>query len=195
MKNTSKLGLKSLALTAAAVLALTGCTASNDNKDAEAGADTTQSAPAENAADGKLEFTESWAKATDGKMTGVFGDLKNVSDEDVTINGGKADFAGLIEVHETVEDGTGTSKMQEKEGGFTIKPGDTLELRPGGDHIMFMKLNKELVPGEEVTYTITFAEGGEQEFTSVIKEFAGANEEYVGDGDHDDHGDDEHGDH
>lgn len=166
-----KYGLTSLAATAAALIALTGC-----------------SAPAEEAAatNGEpLEFSESWAKATDTPMTGVFGDLKNVSDEAVTIVGGEADFADLIEVHETVEDGTGSTKMQEKEGGFTIEPGETLELRPGGDHIMFMKMNKELVPGEEVTYTITFEEGEGQEFTSVIKEFAGANEEYVGD--HDDH--------
>ncbi|MFC0582936.1 copper chaperone PCu(A)C [Micrococcoides hystricis] len=193
MKNIQKFGLKSVALTAAALLALTGCAAGNNDNETP-NTDTTQSAPAEA---GALEFTESWAKATDGSMTGVFGDLKNVSDADVTITGGKADFADLIEVHETVEDGTGSTKMQEKEGGFTIKPGDTLELRPGGDHIMVMKLNKELVPGEEVTYSVTFADGGEQEFTSIIKEFAGANEEYVGD-DHDEHGghgDDEHGDH
>ena len=185
MKNINRLGIKSLALTAAALLALTGCAGGNDAKDNTAGSGTTQSAPAQNNADAKLEFTESWAKATDSMMTGVFGDLKNVSDADITITGGKADFADVIEAHETVEDGTGSTKMQEKEGGFTIKPGDTLELRPGGNHIMFMKLNKELVPGEEVTYKITFDDGGEQEFTSVIKEFAGANEEYVGD--HDDH--------
>ena len=85
----------------------------------------------------------------------------------------------------------GAMVMQPKEGGFTIPAGATFELAPGGNHIMLMSLAAPIVAGDDVTFTLILGDGSVFTFTAPAKDFTGANEEYVGDGDMDmDMGDD-----
>ena len=44
--------------------------------------------------------------------------------------------------------------------GLEIKPGQTVELKPGGLHLMFVNLKKPLTEGEHVKATLVFAKTG-----------------------------------
>ena len=86
----------------------------------------------------------------------------------------------MVELHETVANDSGEMVMQPKEGGFVIPAGGTLTLEPGANHIMLMGLAKPIVAGDEVSFTLTFADGSTYTFTAPAKDFTGANENYVG---------------
>ncbi|KXZ59835.1 hypothetical protein Bravens_00050 [Brevibacterium ravenspurgense] len=169
-----------MAALAAATLTLAGC----------GGGDTATSA-----ADA-LKIDEPWAKAVpqDKGMTGVFATIENEGKETITITGAESDVAGKVELHETTGDGKGGMSMKEKEGGFELAAGDTLELKPGGDHIMLMDLKQDIEPGEEIKITVKTS-AGDFDLTAPAREFTGAKEEYAPDehdhGEHMDHGDDE----
>lgn len=51
-------------------------------------------------------------------------------------------------------------KMAPVEGGLVIKPGETVTLKPGGYHLMFLDLKAPLKKGEPVKGTITFERAG-----------------------------------
>lgn len=164
----------------AAGLALTGCAQGE-----EAPASTDAAAVVVEA--GPVSITDPWIKAidlekSDHAMTGAFGTVKNDSDKDVRIVGASAEIAGMVELHETVVDADGSSVMQEVEGGFVIPAGESLELKPGGDHIMLMKLDKSIMPGDEVVVTIEFEGGETAELTMTAKEYTGGMETYAPDG-------------
>lgn len=135
-----------------------------------------------------------WAKAApEGDMSAMFGRLTNDGDQTVTIVSVSSDEATEMQLHETVMGDDGSMKMQEKGGGFTIEPGATLTLEPGGNHLMYMELTAPLQAGADSTVTLTFSDNSTLDLSGAIREYSGAHEEYVpdhamdhGDG-HDDH--------
>ncbi|MEE2038218.1 copper chaperone PCu(A)C [Nocardiopsis sp. CT-R113] len=180
------------AATALLAFALTACggpATSPDPSTADADAPS-PSADAATAADA-FAVTDPWVKAAtaDDGMTAVFGEITNGSDAEVTIVAASHDAADTVELHEVVTEGA-DSTMREKNGGFVVPAGGGLPLEPGADHIMLMDLTRDLEPGDETTVTVEFSDGSTAEFTAPVKEYAGANEEYEGDG----HGGDGHGD-
>ena len=52
-------------------------------------------------------------------------------------------------------------KMRMLRNGLTIKPGETVMLKPGGYHIMFTGLTAPLVKGQHVDVTLKFEKAGE----------------------------------
>jgi copper(I)-binding protein len=73
--------------------------------------------------------------------------------------GGSADVAPTFEVHEmTMENGV--AKMRPVKGGLEIKPGETVELKPGSFHVMFVALKKPLASGDHITGTLVFEKAG-----------------------------------
>ena len=123
--------------------------------------------------------------------------IVNDTDRQLHLIGAQTETAQRAELHETADDGTGSTLMQEKEGGFVIEPGQSLELVPGGDHVMLMQLTGTIEPGQQVTVTLEFADGTTVPMQAVAKEYAGANEVYESEesegaedpdgGDHGDH--------
>ena len=181
--------LQLTALSAAAALALTGCTASQPPA-----AQTVDSATVTTQA-GPLSITDPWIKATDGEMTGVFAQIDNTTSSELQITDVAASVGETADMHETIVQSDGSSVMQEKEGGFTVPANGTLELTPGHNHIMIMHLAEPILPGDEVTVTLTLSNGSTQEFTALAKEYTGAQETYGPDGslgNNSPHGDHEH---
>jgi copper(I)-binding protein len=54
----------------------------------------------------------------------------------------------------------GLMKMRPVEGGLEIKPGETVTLKPGGDHMMFVKLKHPLQIGNAIEVTLQFEKAG-----------------------------------
>ncbi|GAA3769128.1 hypothetical protein GCM10022225_64770 [Plantactinospora mayteni] len=160
-----------LAVVAAAVLATTACGGTDDTSGAAA-------SPAPSATTDSSTFTvrDPWIKAADEGMTAAFGTLVNNTDTDVTVVGVTTSVSPM-ELHEmTMKDGK--MVMQPKAGGLTVKAGGTHLLEPGGDHLMLMELNKPVRAGDELTFTLTFADGKTAQFAAVAKPFTGAEESY-----------------
>lgn len=106
-------------------------------------------------------------------MTAAFMFITNISDRDVALVGGSADWAPMVQVHEVVN-----GVMRQKAGGLTIKSGYTEVLQAGGNHVMFMNLPKKVMAGDEVTFTLLFADGGQLKVTAPVKAMNAGSETY-----------------
>ncbi|PGH44393.1 hypothetical protein COO58_08105 [Micromonospora sp. WMMA1996] len=170
--------LRPAALIAAALLAasVAACGSSDDPTTAAPSASTNASASA-GATAGVLGIRDPWVKAADKGMTAAFGTLVNDGDADLTITGAATEVSPM-ELHEmAMKDGK--MVMQAKPGGIVIKARSSATLEPGGDHLMLMNLKQPVKAGDELSFTLTFADGRTQTFTAVAKPFTGAQESYV----------------
>ena len=72
--------------------------------------------------------------------------------------GGSSAVASRFEIHEmTMVDGV--MKMRPL-GGLEVKPGETVELKPGAFHIMLMDLKQPLEKGQKIKGTLIFEKAG-----------------------------------
>lgn len=67
--------------------------------------------------------------------------------------------ADVAQVHQTVQTGDGMTAMQQVQGGLEIPANASVELKPGGYHVMIMKLHQDLVAGQRFSMTLTFQSG------------------------------------
>ena len=97
---------------------------------------------------GDIKIENAWTRATPNgaKAGGAF--LM------VTNTGGEADR--LIAASSEV----GVMKMQQLEDGLALPAGETVELKPGGFHIMMMGLNKTIAEGDMVRISLEFENAG-----------------------------------
>lgn len=156
-------------LLVAAALGLAGCASTDTGTTAATEADS-------------VTITDAWVKAADSGMSAAFGELANTGDSDAVIVSITSDASSMMELHEVVDDGSGSMVMQQKDGGFVVPAGGSLTLEPGGFHFMLMDLTAPLVAGDEATFTVTFEDGSTMDFTAPVKDFTGADENYNGGG-------------
>lgn len=119
---------------------------------------------------GDLVISKPWTRVTPpgAKVAGGFLTITNKGKSADRLVGGSAEIAGRIEVHEMTMD-AGIMKMHELASGLEIKPGETVELKPGSYHVMFMELKSSPVEGTPVKGTLKFEKAGE---TSVAYDVA-----------------------
>ncbi|WP_241988178.1 copper chaperone PCu(A)C [Cryobacterium sp. MDB2-10] len=160
--------LASLAVVAA--LALAGCAGTS------APAATTAAA----AAADSLSIIDPWLKAADSGMSAAFGTLENAGAVDVTVVSAESPASSMLQLHETVSNAAGEMVMQQKQGGFIVPAGGSLELAPGGSHIMLMGLTNPIKAGDEESFILTLSDGSTLSWTAVAKDYTGANETYTG---------------
>ena len=125
-----------------------------------------------------LTWTDGWVKAADTGMSAAFGMLKNPTKKPITVIGASSSASKVLQLHEVV-DKDGQMVMQQKNGGFVIPAGGMLELKPGGNHIMFMKLTKPITAGAMVPVTLITSDGGLMTAKLMGKVYSGANETYM----------------
>lgn len=130
----------------------------------------------------EIHFSDGWVRVSEysdheGGMTGAFAKIENHTGNDVTLVGGSAEIAGMVEVHEVVMIDK-EMKMQQKEGGIVIKAGETVTLEPGGLHVMLMGLKKPILEGDEITLTLDFDGYEDQTFTWPAKASLSGDEKY-----------------
>ena len=110
---------------------------------------------------GELLIEAPWTRATPGgaQVAGGYVKITNKGTEADRLIGGSLPMASSVEVHEmSMTDGI--MKMRRLENGLEIKPGQTVELKPGGHHIMFMGLSEGLKEGRTVKGTLAFEKAG-----------------------------------
>jgi copper(I)-binding protein len=97
-----------------------------------------------------LIISDAWVRATPpGKMmTAGYASLENVSKNVITITGVSAEIAGHTSLHETrIERDRSTMRPVAQ---LSIKAGERISLKPGGLHIMLMKLSESLSDGQSI---------------------------------------------
>ncbi len=108
-----------------------------------------------------IEVSAPWARATPKGATvgGAYLSVRNSGSTPDRLIGGSVESAKRVEAH-TMRMENGVMQMREVKGGFEIKPGETLELKPGGNHLMFMDLQRPLQAGEKVKGELRFEKAG-----------------------------------
>jgi periplasmic copper chaperone A len=110
---------------------------------------------------GDLAIATPWMRATPGgaKVAGGYVRITNTGTTPDTLIAASIPQAARGEIHAMSMEG-GVMRMAPVEGGLTIKPGETVELKPGGLHLMFQDLTSGPKAGESVQGSLTFARAG-----------------------------------
>jgi len=111
---------------------------------------------------GPLKIDHPWTREMPpgSKVGGGFMVITNSGDETDTLVELKTERADHGEVHEMSMD-NGVMKMRELENGLEIPAGETVELKPGGYHVMFMGVAEGFKEGESVPAVLVFEKAGE----------------------------------
>ena len=110
---------------------------------------------------GALVIEAPWARATPGgaQVGGGYMKITNTGKEADRLVGGSLPIAGEVEVHEMAM-ASDVMKMRRLPDGLEIKPGTTVELKPGGSHLMFTGLRGGLKAGQAIKGTLVFQKAG-----------------------------------
>lgn len=110
-----------------------------------------------------FEAHDAYARASTGmsQSGAAFMVLYNRGTSDCHITGARSDVAARTELHTHVEDAQGVMRMVHVEEGFDLPADGELILERGGNHVMFLGLNRSLAQGDMVNVTFVFADGAE----------------------------------
>ncbi|MEM7719175.1 MAG: copper chaperone PCu(A)C [Pseudomonadota bacterium] len=110
---------------------------------------------------GELTLMAPFARATlpNQPVAGGFLTITNNGETDDVLMSVSSAISERGEVHEMAMEGD-TMRMRQLADGLVIPAGATVELKPGGYHLMFMKLNQPLVEGEMMDATLMFKNAG-----------------------------------
>ncbi|WP_026380231.1 copper chaperone PCu(A)C [Afifella pfennigii] len=110
---------------------------------------------------GPIEIDTPWTRATppSAKAGGGFLKLTNTGSEDDRLVSVASPIAGRTELH-TMDMSGGVMKMRHLPDGIALPAGQSVELKPGSLHVMFMDLAGPIEEGAAVQVTLTFEKAG-----------------------------------
>jgi copper(I)-binding protein len=102
-----------------------------------------------------IDIKDAWIRTSvpGQKATGAF--MRITAKDGTKLVGASSPAAGVAEVHEMKMEGD-VMKMRAVTGGLDIAAGKTMELKPGGYHVMLMDLKAPLAKDSTVPVTLTF---------------------------------------
>lgn len=100
----------------------------------------------------QVTVKDAWVRATvaSQKATGAF--MQLLSAQDAKLVGAKSPVADVVEVHEMIMEGN-VMKMRAMPS-LALPAGKTVELKPGGYHVMLMDLKGQIKDGDSVPVTL-----------------------------------------
>lgn len=110
---------------------------------------------------GNVQIINPWTRATPkgAEVAGGYMVIRNKGSDPDRLVGGSSDVAGRVELHKMEMEG-GVASMRPLEGGLEIKPGESVELKPGSFHVMFVGLKRPLEHGQKIKGTLEFQKAG-----------------------------------
>ncbi|MBK8322990.1 MAG: copper chaperone PCu(A)C [Betaproteobacteria bacterium] len=115
----------------------------------------------------QVTVTDPWVRSTvpAQKATGAF--MKVKSEGDAKLVSAASPVAKVVEVHEmSMKDNVMQMRAIES---LALPAGKTVELKPGGYHVMLMDLVKPIDKGAAVPITLTFVGKDGKKFTQEVK--------------------------
>jgi periplasmic copper chaperone A len=130
-------------------------------------------AQAQKAKVGSIEIEHAYTRATvpGQKVGGGFMKIENKGAADSLVSA-TSPIAGEVQLHEMAMDGNVMKMRQVKD--IVVPAGGTVELKPGGMHIMFMNIKAPLKAGEAVPVKLKFAKAGEVEVKMPVDAMGGS---------------------
>ena len=124
---------------------------------------------------GDLTIGHPWSRATPegAKVAGGFLTLTNAGSQPDRLVGVSSPISTKGEVHEMAIDGKGVMTMRPVEGGLEIPAGETVELKPGSYHLMFMGLTARPAEGERFAATLEFEKAGTVDVEFTVEAMGG----------------------
>jgi periplasmic copper chaperone A len=113
-------------------------------------------------AQSNVKIEDAWVRGTvaQQKATGAF--MRLTAQRDARLVAASSPVAGVVEIHEMSLD-QGVMKMRAIPG-LDLPAGKTVELKPGGYHVMLMDLKAAVAVDQQVPLTLVFeAQGGQRE--------------------------------
>ncbi len=98
----------------------------------------------------------------------AYGLLLNLSDTSDTLVSANTDIAQSTELHDTTIDASGVMAMTPLPDGIAVPPLSAVQLKRGGMHIMLIGLTGDLVVGDMLSITLTFANSGSITLTMPV---------------------------
>ena len=114
-----------------------------------------------------VEVQDAWVRATvaQQKSTGAF--MRLTAKDDSRVVAAQSPVAGVVEVHEMAME-KDVMRMRAVPA-LALPAGQTVELKPGGYHVMLMDLKAPVKAGEVVPLTLTLESTGGQRSTLEVK--------------------------
>lgn len=120
---------------------------------------------------GDIVIERPWSRATPVKTGGAYMTLRNngaVADKLIKV---ASPVAEKVEIHETKVEGG--MAMMRPVGAVELKRRSSVQLKPGGMHVMLMGLQRPLKEGERIKLVLTFERAGTIEIEARVEK-AGA---------------------
>ena len=132
---------------------------------------------------GALQIREPWARATPkgANVAAGYMTIVNAGTQTDRLIGGSAALAGRFEIHEMAIN-QGVMQMRPVAGGLEIRPGETVELKPGALHAMWLGLKHPLAAGDRVKGTLVFQHAGKVDIEYLVVPIGGAPQSHSGHG-------------
>ncbi len=123
----------------------------------------------------EIEVDGGWARAMPlieeeggaGTNSAVYFLIRNHGGAADRLTGGNTPAAAAVEIHESRM--VGDVMRMRKVHGLDLPPGGTVELKPGGLHIMLLGLTESLVEGEGIDPTLRFQRSGDLAITVPVR--------------------------
>ena len=124
---------------------------------------------------GTLDIGHPWSRPTpaDANIAGGYLTITNKGKTADRLISGSSPSAGQIEIHEVV-DVDGMARTRPVANGIEIKPGKTIELKPGALRIVMLGLKQPLQLGQKIKGTLVFEKAGPIEVVYNVEENPGA---------------------
>jgi hypothetical protein len=110
--------------------------------------------------DKTFKITEAWMRpGVENRNTAAFMNIRNNTNIDDTLFVVSSDISKIVELHETFTTENEMKGMRHVKQ-IAIPAKTTLELKPGGHHVMFIGLNNDIIVDEEHLLTLHFGVNG-----------------------------------
>ena len=126
----------------------------------------------------QVQIENAWARATPpgAKVAAGYMTIRNggAADRLVSVS---SPAAAKVETHTTVKDGD-VSRMREVKG-YVVPAKGTLELAPGGSHLMLVDIKAPLKEGDKVPLVLRFEKAGEVKTELSVRPLGATGREHM----------------
>ncbi|WP_427981486.1 copper chaperone PCu(A)C [Agarivorans sp.] len=116
-----------------------------------------------------LELTGAYARATppNAPTSAIFLQLSNPTERSISLISANTPAAGRVELHTMIMDGD-VMKMRQIEK-IEVPAHSTVELKPGGLHLMLFDLQHAFEEGQQLSLDLHFSDGSQQHIKLPVK--------------------------
>jgi copper(I)-binding protein len=116
----------------------------------------------------KIENAYTRATAPGQQVAGGFMKIENKGNTEDQLLSASSSAAGEVQLHEMAMEGNVMKMRQVKD--IAVPAGGSVELKPGGYHLMFLNLKGPFTAGQTVPVKLKFAKAGEVEVKLPVNE-------------------------